>query len=105
MTAQIFSLLSRPRPDLRGLTDQDCFTIAASLRGLPGGAWLAQRDEETDGTVAMTLFATDEDSLPMFAVRREIGGFRLECGRSGCMLGHYTNMPELMRAARRKLEA
>lgn len=82
-----------------GLSDQDCFAIAAGLHALPGGSWLAQRDEEADGSVVMTLVADDEDALPAFVVRRDAAGFRLDSGTSSRSFGRYGDLAALLWSA------
>lgn len=105
MTAEIIAFAARPRRRVRpapGLSDQDCFAVAAALRLLPG-SWLAQRDEAADGSVAMALFVDEWAAAPVFTVRRAPGGYRLDRGRAGGA-GPFGTLRETMLAARRELE-
>ena len=107
MSAQIISLptlssSSGPaRPVARrSLSDQDCFSIAAAMQVLPGG-WQAQRDEQPDGEIVMSLFVHEEDEAPAFMVRRN--GLRLRLLNTQAVIGDYGNVYELMSAARSAL--
>ena len=105
MSAQIIRLPPRPRPPVRGgLSDQECFAIAAGLHALPG--WSAQRDEEPDGSVVMALVAAEEEeAAPVFVVRRDAAGFRRDSFATCRTLGRYGSPSDLMGAARHLLES
>lgn len=104
MSAQIIQMTIERRPPMPfSLSDQDCFSLAASMRILPGH-WYAQRDEDDDGTVVMSLYSSEDAAIPAFLIRRDATGFRLESEDSPAPIGRYSNLRELLWAARRRLE-
>lgn len=87
MTVLLFPT-RRERPPVGGLSDSDCFAIAAASRCLPG-RWLAQRDEDALGQATMTLIPVQGDGeAPALIIRRE--GEELQV-----VLGHLSGLTKL----------
>jgi len=87
MTVLLFPT-GRRRPPAGGLSDSDCFAIAAASRCLPG-KWFAQRDEDALGQATMTLTPVhSEGEVPALIIRRE--GEELQV-----VLGHFSGLTQL----------
>ncbi|MBV9783370.1 MAG: hypothetical protein JO264_06080 [Acidisphaera sp.] len=94
-----------------GLSDNDCFAIAAAASRLPGG-WLAQRDEDARGHASMMLFPAVADGeiladTPTLIIWRVGEELQVVLGRvSGLIkLGSCRRAEEAMRLAGAALAA